>query len=69
MSSIYSLLQYPNEEKSFGNFEVSGKNHNAINVKERTLWEILNIHFFAKYQKTDPLEAFKNSAKKVTKPK
>ena len=32
-------------------FEVSGKSHSAENIKGGTLWDFLNIHSVAKYQK------------------
>ena len=44
-------------------FLVSGKSHSAEKGKRRTLWEYLNIHFFAKIE-GGPLETFKKFAKK-----
>ena len=46
------------EEKIFPNiflnfFEASGKSHSAEKCKRGTLWEFLNIHSVAKYQKFD----------------
>ena len=34
-------------------FEVSGKSHSAEKCKRGTLWDFLNIHSVAKYQKID----------------
>ena len=39
----------PNFFRNF--FEVSGKSHSAEKCKRGTLWDFLNIHSVAKYQK------------------
>ena len=41
--------KFPNFFRIF--FEVSGKSHSAEKCKRGTLWDFLNIHSVAKYQK------------------
>ena len=44
-------------------FEVSGKSHSAEKCKRGTLWDFLNIHSVAKYQKLIGGTIKKNSEK------
>ena len=55
---------FPNFFRNF--FEVSGKSHSAKKCKRGTLWDFLNIHSVAKYQKIDggPFGAVKKTRKK-----